>query len=213
MLSARSVRYLMLRSASGIREIMVLATEMSKSAPVIHLEVGQPNFATPAHIIAAAVKALQAGKTTYISNDGIAELKLAVAGRFARVGFPTSPEEVVVTVGSSLSLYSLLQCILSPGDECLLPMPGFPNYESACSMLHAIPMPYLCSPCNGYLPELADIERSISPRTRCIVLCNPGNPTGAVYSAQKLRQICQLAEQRGLFVISDGKPTPMHYHC
>ena len=197
---------------SGIREIMAAAIKMevgtietSSSSSVIHLEVGQPNFATPDNIINASVEALKAGKTAYCPNAGISELRKAVAQKYNSQNSHAAcgAENIMITTGSMLSLYSLYLTLFKPGDECLIPFPGFPNYQQGLSMVHAKPVPYPCHAKNNYLPNLADVEAMIGPRTKAILICNPGNPTGASYSMGLMENMMKLAEKYDLFVISD----------
>ena len=193
---------------SGIRDIMNRAWEMdrlSPSHPVVHLEVGQPNFSTPPHIIKATINALNDGMTAYSPNNGIIPLRHAISDRFTKEGFFTEIQQIVATVGSSLSIYSILKAILQPGDQCLLPLPGYPNYQAAVAMIGAQSVPYYCAAENGYLPTMQDIVDQYTPNTRCIVICNPGNPTGASYPKELLRSIIHWAHAKGIFVISDGK--------
>jgi len=97
--------------------------------------------------------------------------------------------------------------LLQPGDHCLLPLPGFPNYQAAVAMVGGHCVPYLCAPEDGYLPTLATIQQQATVTTKCIILCNPGNPTGATYPTELLCSIVQWAHSKGIFVISDGKST------
>jgi aspartate/methionine/tyrosine aminotransferase len=174
-------------------------------SPVIHLEVGQPNFSTPPHIVEATVQALRDGHTAYAPSSGELPLRQAIADKYSNLGFPTALEQIVVTVGSSLSLFSILSALLQPGDECLLPLPGYPNWQANVSLLGARSVPYLCAPAAGFLPALADIRRQATPRTRCIILCSPGNPTGAVIPRELFRSILHWAHAENIFVISDGR--------
>jgi aspartate aminotransferase len=195
--------------ASGIREVMAMSVKMDEEDPlhpVIRLEVGQPNFATPPHVVDATIQALRDGHTAYGPSNGTLALRQAIVDRFNSDGFATNLNQIVVTVGSSLSLFSLLATILHRGDECLLPIPGFPNYMSAISLLGGKSVPYLCSPENGYLPTLETVKSSCTQNTKCLIICNPGNPTGSCYSKELLQEIILWAHGKGIFVISDGKP-------
>jgi len=190
---------------SGIRAIMARASEIeSGGTSVTHLEVGQPNFAPPQHVIDSTIASLERGETAYVANNGIAPLRDAVANYYATVtGVPTSAENVIVTNGSMLSIYSLQSALLNPGDEVLIPNPGFPNYQQGCAMARGSTVTYPCWPSNDFLPTLQDLEQRITDRTKLLILCNPGNPTGAVYPKQLLDQILQMAVDRGLYIISD----------
>jgi aspartate/methionine/tyrosine aminotransferase len=188
---------------SGIRAIMEMATTMG--GDIIHLEVGQPSFSTPDHIVQATIASLNNGQTAYIGNSGIPELRSAIAARYNKT-FPsssTAKENVLVTAGSMMSLYSLILAILKPGDECLIPFPGFPNYQQSISLVGATSVAYTCLSEDQYLPTIAEIERRISSKTKCILLCNPGNPTGCNFPRELIGSILSLAKSRGIYVISD----------
>ena len=192
---------------SGIRDIMAAAVklETSSGSPVIHLEVGQPNFATPKNVVDACIDALQGGKTAYCPNAGIPELRHVIANKYNKQ-FPSSAcsaDNIMVTSGSMLSLYSLYLTLFKPGDECLIPFPGFPNYQQGLSMVHAKSVPYPCHSKNGYFPEVDDIESLIGPRTKGLLICNPGNPTGTSYPMDLMERLIALARRHDLFVISD----------
>lgn len=187
---------------------MTRATELDRESPhnpVIRLEVGQPNFRTPDFIVDATIQALRDGHTTYNPNNGVLTLRETIADKYTSDGFATRTDQVVVTVGSSLSLFSLLVTLLQPGDHCLLPLPGFPNYQAAVAMVGGQCVPYLCTPNTGYLPTLETIKQQATSKTKCIILCNPGNPTGATYPPELLQNIVRWAHSNGVFVISDGK--------
>lgn len=183
---------------------MLLASELEKSNPVLRLEVGQPNFPTPVHIIESTIKALQQNQTTYVPNAGYTELRSAICNWYNKKGFPTDISQIIVTAGSMLSMYSLVVALLQEGDECLVPLPGFGNYQQMISLVKAKSVPYLCRRSDGYLPRVTEMEQLISPATKCIVICNPGNPTGSTFNESLLRDIGNLCKRRGVFIISDG---------
>jgi aspartate/methionine/tyrosine aminotransferase len=186
---------------SAIREIMALAASRSD---VIHLEVGEPDFATPAHISAAAFAAVQAGATKYTGNAGRLQLRDLIAARVrARTRAAVTAEHVIVTVGAVGALYTALMSVLDAGDEVLIPDPGWPNYESiavlAGAKAHRYPLPAR----DGFIPDPDDIARRIGPRTKAILLNSPGNPTGAVFPADVVAAIGALAERAGVYIVSD----------
>lgn len=186
---------------SGIREIFERAAPMTG---VVSLVGGQPNFATPPHIVAAVHAALDAGHTTYISSAGIPELREAVAAKFQREsGVPTDTANTVVTSGAMAALAGSLFALLEPGDEVLLPDPGFPNYTAQAMLTGATIVPYPLRLDNDFLPDPNEVERLITPRTKAIMLCNPGNPTGQVFGRTLIEEIVALAQKHDLYVISD----------
>eukprot|EP00038_Savillea_parva_P021687 m.35807 g.35807 ORF g.35807 m.35807 type:complete len:439 (+) comp5328_c0_seq1:1-1317(+) len=195
-------------AGSGIRKIMALAWELQAAEPdnpVIRLEVGQPNFATPKHVIDATVEALNhVGNQGYIQSAGLPELRAAVADMYtARHVHPTRPEQVLATHGAMFSMATALMATITSGDDVLVPDPGFPNYTEAVSLMHARPVYFPCRPENGWLPTLDDIAARCTPQTKMIMLASPGNPTGAVAPLSLLDDILSFANERNLYVLSD----------
>ena len=170
---------------SGIREIMALSAEVPDC---IHLEVGQPDFDTPAHIVEATCRFAREGHTKYIANAGVAPLRTAAAGYFQqKTGVATEVENILVTLG----------------DEVLLPDPGWPNYMMGVSLLHGTPVYYALRPEDQFLPSLDQIEGLVTPRTKLLLLCNPSNPTGQVYGPELIGGLMDLARRHDLYVLSD----------
>jgi aspartate/methionine/tyrosine aminotransferase len=177
---------------------------ISLGRKIIHLEVGQPNFNPPARVIASTINALRDGHTTYIPNDGDRRLREVISKHYSTKMIPTSMNQIVVTAGSMLSMFSLFSILLKPDDECLIPSPGFGNYLQGIAMVHAKPVPYPTSTSTQYLSTVTAIENVINERTKCLVICNPGNPTGAVYDRDLLRDLVVLTKKHQIFLISDG---------
>ena len=187
---------------------MRLSAELDRlqpDQPVIHLEVGQPNFNTPAHVVDATLQSLRAGQTTYIASNGILPLREAIAQRYscANRPVPTSASQIIVTTGAMAAMFSLFTTLLSKGDECLIPIPGFPNYQQTISLIGAKSVPYLCRAENNYLPTMDELESLVTSRTKCIVICNPGNPTGACFDRELVKNIVEFAKKKNIFMISD----------
>ena len=145
---------------SAIREIMALAAGRSD---VIHLEVGEPDFGTPSHIIEGAFEAVRAGATRYTGNAGRPTLRAAIAARVARHGTPVAPERAVVTVGAIGALFTALMTAVDPGDEVLIPDPGWPNYESIVVLTGGIPIRYPLPESSNFVPDPDDLVRRMSP--------------------------------------------------
>ncbi len=186
---------------SGIREIMDLAW---KTEGVIHLEVGQPDFATPRHVVEATCRYVQEGHTKYIPNAGVPELRSAAARYFERkTGVKTKAEDILVTHGAMMSLATAFKALLDPGDEVLLPDPGWPNYAMMISLSGGVPVYYSLEPARNFLPSLEELETSVTPRTKVILLCTPSNPTGQVYEANLMSSLMAFARNHDLYVISD----------
>jgi aspartate/methionine/tyrosine aminotransferase len=187
---------------SAIREIMALA---SARPNVIHLEVGEPDFSTPRHIIDAAFEAARAGWTKYSPNAGLLALRELVAQRAARRGSgqPPTADQVVITTGAIGALYSALMAVIDPGDEVLIPDPGWPNYEAIVHLAGAKPVRYLQQAARGFLPDAAEIAGLISSRTKALLINTPGNPSGAVFPPDLMAQIGEIVARSGIYLVSD----------
>jgi aspartate/methionine/tyrosine aminotransferase len=186
---------------SRIREVMELAWE---DPDAIHLEVGEPDFPTPEHVVEAAHRAALAGRTRYAPNAGIPELREALAEKVTRRnGYEARPEQVVVTQGGIQALYLSLRALLEPGDEVLLPDPAWPNYRMIAHLLGTRVLPYPLVEGGGFLPRLEDLERLVTPRTRAILVNSPSNPLGTVVPRELMEGLLAFARGRGLWLISD----------
>ena len=186
---------------SRIREIMELAWADPEA---IHLEVGEPDFPTPEHVVEAAHKAALAGRTRYPPNAGLPELREALADKVTRRNaYEVRPEQVVVTQGGIQALYLVLRALLEPGDEVLLPDPAWPNYRMIAHLLGARVLSYPLVAEGGFLPRLEDLERLATPRTRAILVNSPSNPLGTVVSRELMEGLLDFARERGLWFISD----------
>jgi aspartate/methionine/tyrosine aminotransferase len=171
---------------------------------IIHLEIGQPDFPTPVHIKDAAKRALDDGFTGYGPTAGLPELREAIATYISRTrGIPVSAANVCVVPGGKPIMYFVMTALLEPGDEVIYPNPGFPIYESLVDFLGAtrVPMPLVEE--RGFSFDLDQFEKSLSPRTKLVVLNSPGNPTGGVIPKQDLKRIADLVRDRDLMVLSD----------
>jgi aspartate aminotransferase len=186
---------------SGIRELMELAWA---AGDVLHLEVGEPSFPTPPHVVEAADRAARDGWTRYVQSAGVPALREAIAAKVGTLnGYQAEPAQVVVTAGGIEGIYLALLAVLEPGDEVLLPDPGWPNFRMMARLLHAVERLYPLRPEQGFLPVCDDLERAIGPRARAIVLNSPSNPLGTTVPADRLREILELAAEHDLWVVSD----------
>ncbi|MDT0264106.1 pyridoxal phosphate-dependent aminotransferase [Jatrophihabitans lederbergiae] len=187
--------------SSGIREIMNAAWGRRE---VIHLEVGQPDFATPAHIIAAAHAAALAGRTGYTPTAGIPELRTALAEKIgARNGFCVDPAQVVLGNGGAQAIYATLVVLTEPGDGILLPDPAWPNFAMMAALLGLDVAHYSLTAAGGYVPDLDELERLVTPRTRVLLLNSPSNPLGSVIDAERMEALFAFAVKHDLWVLSD----------
>ena len=186
---------------SRIREIMDLAWEDPEA---IHLEVGEPDFSTPSHIIEAAHEAARAGHTRYAPNAGLPELREALAEKISgRNGYGASQDQIVVTQGGIQALYLVLRALLEPGDEVLLPDPAWPNFRMIAHLLGARVLPYPLVAEGDFLPRIEDLERLVTPRTRAILVNSPSNPLGTVLPRELAQTLLEFARKHGLWFIAD----------
>jgi len=186
---------------SAIREIMALAAGRDD---VIHLEVGEPDFTTPSHIVEGACEALRQGWTKYTPNVGLPTLRHLVAERMSeRTQKAIDSDRVAITVGAVGALYTALGMIADAGDEVLIPDPGWPPYFAMCHAMGVRTSLYTLRGDTGYLPNFDEIEAMIGPDTKAIILNTPGNPTGAVFDRATVERFVRIAEQNGLYLISD----------
>ncbi len=186
---------------SGIREIIELASTLPG---VVHLEVGQPSFRTPDHIVESALAAALAGGTGYTSSFGLPSLRAAIAQRYARKwSTDVSPDEVLVTHGAVNAIAAAAFALLDRGDEMLVPDPGWPNYRSVAALTGATAVPYRLAAADGYRPDLTQMAGLLTPRTKVLLLCNPSNPTGSVWDEATVAAVMGFADQHDLWVISD----------
>jgi aspartate aminotransferase len=176
----------------------------AKGRSIVHLEIGEPDFDTPAPIRAAAVRALDEGFTHYGPSAGFPEVREAIASFIAKDrGLPTAPDQVVVTPGGKPILTFAIMACVNPGDEVIVPDPGFPIYESVVRFLGAKPVPLVLREERGFRFGAADLEALLTPKTRMVVLNSPHNPTGSVLTPADLDEIGLLLRDREIFVLSD----------
>ena len=186
---------------SAIREVFDAA---DRRPDAIRLEIGEPSFRTPDHIVAGALEAARAGFTKYGPNGGLASLRELLSDKIARVdGYTVEPNQVVVTPGGMNALFSIYLALLEPDDEVLLPTPGFPNMDEMVRLLGGTPVFYELRRDEGFLPDLERLESLVGPRTKAMFANTPGNPTGAVFPADLVRDLVAFADRHDLYLIAD----------
>jgi alanine-synthesizing transaminase len=190
----------------AIRDLACIADEVIKQGhTVLPLNVGDPNvfdFETPAHLIEAVHKAMRDGKNGYAPSSGIKQALDAIRGEAARKGISTV-QDVFVTTGVSETVDVCLTALLNPGEDLLTPCPDYPLYSAVLAKLGIGLNTYYLNEEDGWQPDLDDIRRKITARTRGIVLINPNNPTGSVCSRGMLEQIAELARRHNLVIFAD----------
>jgi len=187
---------------SGIRKFFDIAAAMPE---VISLGVGEPDFITPAHISQAGIAAIQQGETHYTSNYGTLELREAIVAMLhARYGVSYDPKsEVLVSVGVSEAIDATMRAVIDPGDEVIIPDPGYVAYEADVALAGGVVVPVATRVEDEFEIKASAIAAALTPRTKAILLGNPNNPTGAVIARAELEQIGALAQAHDLLIISD----------
>ncbi len=190
-------------SGEGAFEVLVAARRLEDAGrDVVHLEIGEPDGATPPHVVEAAVRALHEGQTHYVNPAGLPELRDAIAASLAWRGVEgAAAENVVVVAGAKPMLFYALLVVLEPGDEVLVPDPGFPIYPSVARFAGAVPVRYPLDALGA--PDVERLAGLIGQRTRALVLNLPGNPTGGAATTDGLHAIAELARRHEVVVISD----------
>jgi aspartate/methionine/tyrosine aminotransferase len=187
-------------------EVLARARALEASGRhIVHLEVGEPDFDTPAHIKAAAIASLEAGDTHYTPSAGLAELRDTVASYAAsfRGIAPFSRDEVVIGPGCKPLIWNTIGALLNPGDELIYADPAYPAYASATSYLGGTPVAVPLREATNFRLDLEVLAQKISPRTKAIVINTPHNPTGGVLQRSDLETIADLAIRHDVLVISD----------
>ena len=168
---------------------------------VISFSAGEPDFNTPAHIIAAAKKAMDEGFTKYTPASGMQELKEAVAAELRKNGLSYEAGQIVISNGAKHSLFNAMQAVLEPGDEVIIPIPYWVSYPELVKLADAVPV-YAESD-SGFLATPETLEAVRTPKTKALILNNPSNPTGAIYNEGELRAIADFCIKNDIIVISD----------
>lgn len=173
--------------------------------PVISFAAGEPDFATPQHVVDAAVQAAQDPKNhRYTPATGLPELKQAIAEKTAREsGITVDPARVIVTNGGKQAVYQAFQTIVDDGDEVLLPAPYWTTYPEAIRLAGGVPVEVFAGSDQDYLVTVDQLEAARTPKTKALLFCSPSNPTGSVYTAEQTKAIGEWALEHGIWVISD----------
>jgi aspartate/methionine/tyrosine aminotransferase len=186
-------------------EVLARARALERQGrSIVHLEIGEPDFDTPAHIREAAKRALDAGATHYGPSAGLPELREAIAEHIAKTrDIPVAADEVVVTPGAKPIMFFVIMALVNRGDEVVYPNPGFPIYESVINFVGGVPVPIPLLEETGFGFDLAELERRVSRRTKLIIVNSPENPTGGVLAPADVGRIAELARHYRVPVLSD----------
>ena len=190
---------------SGIRKMNEKALEMERAGePVLHFEIGRPDFDTPEYIKKACIDSITAGDVFYTSNFGILPLREAIANKLRTQNkIDCKASEIIVSVGLTEAVYDVLCSILDEGDEILVPDPVWINYMNVPKLLGAVPVSYHLREENDYQIDLDEIKNSITDKTKAMVIITPNNPTGGVLSESVLTELARLAVENDILVLAD----------
>ena len=189
-------------SGSGIRKMYNLALGVEG---LVHLEIGEPDFPTPHHIIEAAKKAMDEGYTRYTPNSGYIDLRERIAEKLLEENkIEADPaSEIIVTAGAMQSLSLAILVTINPGDEVIIPDPAYESFERQVKFAEGIPVSVEVKEENEFRLSCEDVERAITKKTKMIILNTPSNPTGAVMSESDIKGTAELAKQHDLLILSD----------
>ncbi|MEO8597545.1 MAG: pyridoxal phosphate-dependent aminotransferase [Candidatus Solibacter sp.] len=194
-------------------DVLVRARALeAQGRSVIHLEIGEPDFPTPPHVVEAAKTALDQGWTHYGPTQGQPELREAIAAHISRTrGIAVGPQHVSVVPGGKPIIFFPMLALLEPGDEVIYPDPGFPIYESMIRFCGATPVPLPLEEGRGFSFDLNRFKDLLTPRTKMVVLNSPQNPTGGVIPRDDLKVIADLLRERDVIVLSDEIYSEIYY--
>lgn len=196
-------RVLSIESSPTVRISDMIAEMKGRGEKILSLAIGEPDFPTPAHIVEAAKKALDAGFTKYTPAAGIRELREAIAGKSQKENrIPAKPENVLVAP-TKHTLFMTCMALLDAGDEAIIPDPGWVSYAPMITLAGARPVPVRAADEDGFVPTADAVGEAITPRTRLLLLNSPSNPAGSVYSRAETKALADLAKDHDLIVVSD----------
>ncbi|QQT91471.1 pyridoxal phosphate-dependent aminotransferase [Peptoniphilus harei] len=190
---------------SGIRKINEKTIEMERAGKrIYHFEVGRPDFDTPKVIKDATIKSIEDGDVFYTSNYGIMPLREAVAEKLRNENnLDYTAKEVLITAGATESIYDSYSLILEEGDEILLPNPCWPNYVNTAHIMGAVPVRYSLAEENDFQIDFDELEGLVTEKTKAIVIINPSNPIGSMFTLETLEKLADFAKKKDILVISD----------
>jgi aspartate/methionine/tyrosine aminotransferase len=186
-------------------EVLAKARALEKQGKhVIHLQIGEPDFPTPAHIVEAGKRALDEGWTKYGPTPGLPELREAIASYVSRTrNIEVGMENVCVVPGGNPIMFFTMMALLEPGDEVVYPDPSFPIYESMIRYMNAKPVPVPLREERGFSFDLDTLRKVLSPKTKMVVLNSPANPTGGVIPREDLKEMAAMFRDRDLAILTD----------
>ncbi len=188
-----------------VMDVVARAKELeAEGRDIVHLEIGDPDFATPDVITRAAEEAMGEGSTHYTQSLGLPELRCAIRDHYAAsYGVDVDPDDIVVTQGTSPAMLLLFGALLDPGDEVVMPDPCYPAYPNYVNFLGGVVKAVRVRAESGFRYDMDELAGAVGPRTKAIMITSPSNPTGAVLAAEDLRALGELAERTGVHIASD----------
>ncbi len=171
---------------------------------ILHFELGEPNFDTPPNIVEAACQALKDGETHYASSMGLYSFRETIQQTTEKSrGFKPDIDQILVTPGANAIIYLAVNCLVNPGEEVIVPDPGFPTYYSAIKYCGATPVRVPLYESNQFRMNPEDLRKRITSKTRLIILNSPSNPTGAVMTPEEIDEVARIAEEHDIYLLSD----------
>ena len=199
----------------AIRSIVAEAEAVERSGRTVHyLNIGDPvlfGFTTPPHLVETVARAMRDGHNGYTPASGIMPAREAVAAEYTSLGVPLSPDRVLLTSGTSEGIDLAISVLVDRGDEVLVPLPTYPFYTAVIGKLGAQAVFYRTDPQRGWEPDLDHLASMIGPRTRALVVIDPNNPTGAVYTEATRRKLLDLADRHNIVLLADEVYTDLVY--
>jgi aspartate/methionine/tyrosine aminotransferase len=194
-------------------EMLARANELERQGKnIVHLEIGEPDFNTPAPVVRAAMEWLRLGKTHYAPVNGVRELREAIARRLSqRHNVSVDPSTVMISPGAKVMIFAIIHSMIDPGDEVIYAAPVYPAYEAAVLMAGAHPVQVVLDEAREFRFSLDEMARRITPRTKMIVINTPQNPTGGVLTLDDLKGVANLARQHDLLILSDEIYSEIYY--
>jgi aspartate/methionine/tyrosine aminotransferase len=195
-------------------QILAKTKELERQGKkIIHFEIGDPDFNTPSNIKNAAIESLEDNETHYAPSSGILDLKIAAAEVTEKRsrGFRPDLNQILVTPGANVQIDYAVTCVANPGDEIIIPNPGFVSYASIINFRGMIPIKIPLYEKNDFRLNPKDVEKAITKKTKMIIINSPGNPTGALMKKEEIESIYKIAEKNDLFLLSDEVYARMVY--
>jgi len=189
---------------SPIRKLVPYAEKAKeKNIKVLHLNIGQPDISPPNNVL-KKINNFQINNIEYSHSAGIESYRKKLAQYYAKINTNISYEDILITTGGSEALNTALNCICDPGDEIIIPDPYYANYNGFSNSASVIIKPILCSINNNFqLPNINEFKSHINHKTKAILICNPGNPTGALYTFKELLELSKIVKEHDIFLIVD----------